>query len=96
MDKKKIIGVIAVLLFVGGFVGYKMMFPTYDVIFDSKAGTSIAAQKVKKGETAKEVADPVMPGYKFLGWYLDDKEYDFSTPVTKNITLTGHWEKEEQ
>ena len=27
-------------------------FKTYDVIFDSKMGTSIEAQKVKKGENA--------------------------------------------
>ena len=93
MKDKKIIGVVIVALVIICFIGYKLLFPTYDVIFDSKAGTSIAAQKVKKGDTAQEVKDPVMEGYTFKGWYLDGKEYDFSTPVTKSITLTGQWEK---
>ncbi len=93
MNKKGLIGGVLVVLVIVGFIGYKLLFPTYDVIFDSKAGTSIAAQKVKKGEKADEVKDPVLEGYTFKGWYLDGKEYDFNTPVTKNITLTGQWEK---
>ena len=92
--KKKIFGVLIVLfVIVLAFVIYNSNFKTYDVIFDSKAGTSIAAQRVKKGELAKEVSDPVFPGYTFLGWYLNDAKYDFNTPVNENITLVGKWEK---
>lgn len=27
----------------------------------------------------------------FKGWYLNGSEYDFSKPVTKDITLTASW-----
>ena len=28
---------------------------------------------------------------KFAGWYKENKKYDFSTPVTDDLTLTAHW-----
>ena len=28
---------------------------------------------------------------KFAGWYKGNKKYDFSTPVTGDLTLTAHW-----
>ena len=35
-----------------------------------------------------------MDGYKFDNWYLDDKVFDFSTPIEKNITLNAKWIKD--
>jgi uncharacterized repeat protein (TIGR02543 family) len=35
--------------------------------------------------------DPVMIGYTFAGWYLNDAPYDFNMPVTTNITLSAMW-----
>ena len=40
--------------------------------------------------------EPVRDGYKFVGWYLKDKEYDFSVYVTKDMTIKAIWEKEEE
>lgn len=31
--------------------------------------------------------------YKFLGWYYNDREFDFSTPITSSITLTAKWQQ---
>ena len=49
---------------------------------------------VKKGE---RVADPrVVPkksGCAFVGWYLNDKAYDWNTPVDTDITLTAKFER---
>lgn len=93
-DKMKIMisaGALVVVVLCG-FV-YMNYFKTYDVIFDSRMGTSIEAQKVKKGEVAEKPNDPVMTGYTFEGWYLDDEEYDFSSKIEKNITLIGKWQK---
>ena len=36
--------------------------------------------------------DPTKEGYTFKGWYNGDDEYDFTTPVTANMTLTAKWE----
>ncbi|BDR53262.1 hypothetical protein KIM372_11690 [Bombiscardovia nodaiensis] len=35
--------------------------------------------------------NPTWLGHAFTGWYLNGKLYDFGTPVTSNITLTGGW-----
>lgn len=66
----------------------------YKVTFDSNGGSSVSSQTVEKGETAKKPTDPTRDGYTFGGWYIDinsDNEYNFSTKVTKNITLTAKW-----
>lgn len=68
-------------------------FKKYSVVFDSTMGTSVETQQVTKNKTVKKPKDPTMDGYIFKGWYLDNEEYDFSTRVTKDITLTGKWEK---
>lgn len=65
----------------------------YTVTFDSNGGTAVPSQPVKSGATAVKPNDPTRSGYTFNGWY--DKElktaYDFSTPVTGNITLYAKW-----
>ncbi len=37
--------------------------------------------------------EPTMKYYKFVGWYLDDKLYDFKEPVTKDLFLVAKFEK---
>ena len=62
----------------------------YSVYFDSNGGSEVASGTVKGGKIAKP-EDPTRKGYKFLGWYLDDKAYDFSTEVKDNMTLKAKW-----
>ena len=64
---------------------------SYTVTFNSDGGSAVAAQTVNSGETATKPANPTKEGYTFAGWYLGDNEYNFSTPVTGNITLVAHW-----
>lgn len=35
----------------------------------------------------------VKDGYRFIGWFVGDKEYDFSQPVTGNLTIEARFEK---
>ena len=63
----------------------------YTVSFDTAGGSFIAGQTVRSGKTASKPADPTRDGYDFAGWQLDDKAYDFSTPVEGNVTLTAAW-----
>ena len=53
--------------------------------------SQVAAQTVKKGETAERPAvDPNLVGYDFVGWFADEamtEEYDFSAPVQKDTTI---------
>ncbi|MBR2781745.1 MAG: leucine-rich repeat protein [Oscillospiraceae bacterium] len=65
------------------------------VTFDVNGhGTAPDAQEVEVNGTASEPARPSADGYIFLGWYTEPScktKYDFSTPVTGDITLYARW-----
>ena len=67
----------------------------YTVTFDANGhGKAPEALKVQKGHTAQKPEDPTEDGCVFDGWYSDKeckKEYDFETPVDKDITLFAKW-----
>lgn len=63
----------------------------HTVTFDSNGGSSVPSQEVYNGMTAAVPADPVKDGSTFCGWMLDGSLYNFSTPVTGNITLVAFW-----
>lgn len=66
----------------------------YTVRFDTGNGSKIDPQTVKQGGKAKKPADPTLGGYRFVGWRLDGRDYDFNTVVSKDVTLTAAWEKD--
>ena len=63
----------------------------YKVEFDSDGGSAVTSQTVKAKECATEPAAPTKSGYKFVEWQLDGTKYDFSSKVTKDITLKAVW-----
>jgi uncharacterized repeat protein (TIGR02543 family) len=63
----------------------------YEVSFNSDGGTAVESQEVKKDERATKPTDPTKAKHDFTGWYLDNKEFDFSTPITEDIELTAKW-----
>ena len=51
-----------------------------------------AKQVLPSGILATRPDDPAKPGYTFDGWYTSDgAQWDFTTAVTENITLTARW-----
>ena len=67
---------------------------TYTVTFDSNGGTEVPPQTVLEGEKAVKPADPTTLSDEFDGWYIDknfDKEFDFNTPISGDITLYAKW-----
>ena len=66
---------------------------TFTVTFNVQMGVGIKSQEVRIGEVVEKPEDPTASGYTFLGWYVDGKEYDFSTPVESNLTITAEWEE---
>ena len=68
---------------------------THKVTFDTNGGSAVDSQTVDDGATAVKPADPTRDGYTFNGWTLNGKPYDFSRPVTGDITLEAQWEKNE-
>jgi uncharacterized repeat protein (TIGR02543 family) len=63
----------------------------YQVTFDSNGGSKIKSQEVGEGLKVTKPSNPTKAGYKFDGWYLDDKKFDFNTKITTDITLTAKW-----
>lgn len=64
----------------------------YTVTFDTDGGSEVSLQQVEHGQAVNKPDDPAKEGYTFKGWLLDGRAYNFSTPVTKDITLTASWE----
>ena len=55
-------------------------------------GGIYATQIVPSGSAAIKPVDLAKPGYSFDGWYTSDgAQWDFTTAVTENITLTARW-----
>ena len=51
-----------------------------------------AKQVLPSGTLATRPDDPAKPGYSFDGWYTSDgAQWNFTTAVTENITLTARW-----
>lgn len=71
---------------------------TYTVTFDANGhGTAPAVQTVEDGKTATKPADPTETGWTFGGWYKEavcTNAFDFSTPITADITLYAKWTEE--
>ncbi|GHT24927.1 hypothetical protein FACS189430_10740 [Bacteroidia bacterium] len=64
---------------------------TLTVTFNSNGGSPISPQQLAEGATATEPPAPTREGYSFAGWNNGSTAYNFTTPVTANITLTAQW-----
>ena len=62
----------------------------YTVTFTDN-GTVLNEETVKKGKTVAKPSDPTKDGFKFEGWELDGKQFNFSTKIKKDITLNATW-----
>lgn len=93
---KKIRLVLLVLmfcLFVSG-CGCEKQTKNFTVTFASNSDSVVEAQIVKENGVVTKPDEPTKDGYTFDGWYLslaDEKAYDFSTKITKNIILYAKW-----
>ena len=47
--------------------------------------------EVEDGKTVAEPVDTWDDDHDFLGWYIGDNKYDFTQPVTGNLTLVAKW-----
>lgn len=63
------------------------------VNFDADNNSKVPSVSVKEKELVTKPSDPVKSGYEFLYWSLDNKEFDFNTPILENITLKAVWKK---
>ena len=64
---------------------------TYTVTFNSDGGSVVESAVVNDGEKVKKPEDPTKDGYTFKGWFNGEAEYDWTQPVTSNLSLTAKW-----
>ena len=64
---------------------------TSTVTFDTDGGSAVDPVEVTNGLAVSKPENPEKEGKVFAGWKLDGEPYNFSTPVTADITLTATW-----
>ena len=67
---------------------------TLTVQFDTGGGKPEPADQsvsTPNGRVKRPSPDPAREGFLFDGWFIGEVAYDFSKPVTKDLTLTAHW-----
>jgi uncharacterized repeat protein (TIGR02543 family) len=64
---------------------------SYTVTFDSAGGTGVSPQSVEYGGFATAPTPPTRAGYTFAGWLSGGEPFDFTTPITADLTLTAGW-----
>ena len=58
----------------------------------SQVSYSYSPKLVTDGSTVSKPTTPTRTGYTFEGWFTSDgTEWDFSKPVTSDLTLTAKW-----
>lgn len=97
-DKKFVVAVLVIILLMGTIVVLLNRGDAnyYVVIFDSNGGSSVGAQSVREGNNIIKPKDPIYDGNEFLGWYYNDKKYNFKNEVDEDITLEAKWKKIEE
>ena len=62
--------------------------------FDSQGGSKVEDLQIEKNSFVKMPPEPIKDGYKFLGWYIGDEEFEFLKRVDEDKILVAKWEKE--
>ena len=77
----------------------------YTVTFNANGGilSENSSQKVKYGGKSTEPTEPTKEGYEFDAWYTSfdagvtlDTKFDFSVPITSDVTLYAKWKLAER
>ncbi len=91
---KKFIPILTLLILLLALAGCESDGLTfYTVTFDTDGAlVETESQAVRSGRKAVEPKDPVKENAMFKEWTLDGVKYDFSSPVTRDITLKAvYW-----
>jgi len=65
----------------------------YTVTVNADNGAEVKTETVEHGVFVELPENPTKTGFEFLGWFVGGEEYDFSTPVTSDITIIAKWKQ---
>lgn len=88
-----LIVVVLILIVAGSIFYFKKNYSEVTVYINDI--DTVKIYNVRNGKTMKELDNPFMDGYAFIGWYyLDsDQKFDFSKEITEDITIVAKWAK---
>ncbi len=66
---------------------------TFTVTFNTDGGSEVGSQVVEYGKSVTAPEKPSKDGFFFMGWYVGENLYDFSLPVSNDLTITALWGK---
>lgn len=73
----------------------KWQIKSFEVSFDTGAGSTIATQTIEFDKLITEPAEPILPGYVFSGWYKDSEHtqvWNFDIDrVEADMTIYAKW-----
>ena len=64
----------------------------YTISFDSNGGSEVTSITDEYGKQVKAPTAPTKEDHAFLGWYLNNQPYTFTTISNQNIELVAKWE----
>ena len=68
----------------------------HTLTFDAKGGTETDSSTVRHGNTVAKPEDPKRSGYRFTGWFDDERckeKHDFDAPLVEDATVYAGWRK---
>lgn len=68
----------------------------HTLTFDAKGGTETDSIIVRHGNTVAKPEDPKRSGYRFNGWFDDERcreKHDFDAPLVEDATVYAGWTK---
>ncbi len=65
----------------------------YYIAFDTLNGTPINPIEIEENNHIDNIPTPTKEGYEFIGWYYQNKEFDFNKPITSNLVLIAKYQK---
>ena len=63
------------------------------ITFNANGGSYVAPKEIEYNTKITKPIDPTRNGYTFIGWYLNNEEFNFNSTVKENITLTAKWKQ---
>ena len=93
MNKKVVITLsVIMVIIIAILVFLSLPEKQYKVQFSYGNGTTREVD-IEDGKVVSIPVEPTMKGYEFVGWEYNGILFDFSTPVTSNMTLVAKYEK---